>query len=361
HNHMAAGQFYNVAVDDSDPYRVGGGLQDNGSWIGVSENIFETPDSFMGRSGAITNHDWRFVWGGDGFHVAFDPTDRNVIYAESQGGWIGRLHMDTGVHQTLRPQPREGQARFRFNWNAPFFISPHDPTPLYLGGNCVFRLTERGDRWEKISDDLSTGDPDKILAVGSEAETAGTITALAESAVKAGVLWAGTDDGRVHVTADDGGAWRDVTPSRVGGLYVSHISASHHDADTAYVAVDGHRSDVFTPILLMTEDLGHSWVSIVGDLPDGGPPEVIREDPKNPDVLFVGTETGVHMTIDRGVRWIRINGESLPTVPVDDLAIQPREHDLVAGTHGRSIWILDDISPLSQLNTEIVQSPFHAF
>ncbi len=360
-NDVAVGQFYNVAVDMSDPYRVGGGLQDNGTWIGPSETITESRKSYMGRDGAITNQDWQFIWGGDGFHVAFDPTDPNIVYAESQGGYINRIHLDTAEHRVLRPMPKEGQPRFRFNWNTPFFISPHDPTMLYLGGNCVFRLTERGDRWERISDDLSTRDPEKIMAVGSDAETAGSVVALAESVTQAGLLWAGTDDGRVHVTEDGGESWSDVTPPQVRGLYVSRIEPSHHDRDTAYVAVDGHRSDVFEPILLMTTDLGATWTSIVGDLPSNAPPEVVREDHRNADVLYVGTEHAAYVTIDRGGHWVKLNGKTLPTAPVDDLVIHPREQDLVAGTHGRSIYILDDISPLSQLTPEIVASSLHVF
>jgi photosystem II stability/assembly factor-like uncharacterized protein len=361
HDHMAVGQFYNVAVDLSDPYRVGGGLQDNGTWIGPSETLTQSDDDYMGRKGAITNHDWQFIMNGDGFHVAFDPADPNIVYAEWQGGNLGRIHLDTGEQRNLRPSPKEGQARFRFNWNAPFFISPHEPTTLYLGGNFVFRLTERGDRWRRISGDLSSRDPAKIMAVGSAAETAGTVVSLAESPLEPGLLWAGTDDGLIHVTLDAGTTWANVTPPAVNGLYVSRIEPSHHDRDTAYVAVDGHRSDVFDPILLMTADAGKTWTSAAGDLPPDAPPEVVREDLRNPNVLYVGTEHAAYVTIDRGEHWVKLNNETLPTVAVDDLVIHPREHDLVAGTHGRSIYVLDDISPLSQLTPDIVQSEFHVF
>ena len=361
HNHFAAGQFYNVAVDNSDPYRVGGGLQDNGSWIGPSENVFSVQEAFMGRTGAITNHDWTFVNWGDGFHVAFDPHDPNIIYAESQGGWLMRTHLDTGIKRTLKPQAKEGEPRFRFNWNAPFFISPHDSTTLYLGGNYVFRLTERGDQWTRISDDLSTRDINKVTTVGSEAETNGTVVSLAESPLQQGFLWAGTDDGLIHVTTEDGGIWTNVTPPDIEGLYVSKIEPSHHDRETAYVAIDGHRSDHFEPILLMTADAGVTWTSILGDLSSDVPVKVVREDLVNPDVLYIGTERAAYVTIDRGEHWVKLNGKSLPTVAVDDLAIQPREQDLVAGTHGRSIYILDDISPISQLTADVVQSAFHVF
>lgn len=379
HNTMAVGQFYNVGVSMSDPYMVGGGLQDNGTWIGPSETTFNADDGFMGRAGGITNADWRGVWGGDGFHTAFDPTDSNIVYAESQGGYIGRIHLDLGITRTLHPVAREGSTAYRFNWNAPFFISPHDPKVLYLGGNRVFRMSDRGDRYEVISPDLSRLDPEKILTTGSSAESHGTIVALAESPVTRGLLWAGTDDGLVHVSTDGGSTWANVTPAAVNGYYVSKIEASHHDASVAYVSVDGHRSDFFDPILLLTTDMGKTWRSIAGDLPSGsapgvekrggkekrgiigGPVKVIREDLVSRDVLYCGTERGVYFTYDRGDHWIRLNGETLPTVAVDDLVIHQREQDLVAGTHGRSIWILDDISPLSQMTNAVAMKSFHLF
>ena len=361
HNQMAVGQFYNIAVDDADPYRIGGGLQDNGSWIGPSETLMDDSGDFMGRGGGITNGQWQMVWFGDGFHVAFDPTDPNIVYAEAQGGNIARTHLDTGAQYMINPSAKEGEEAFRFNWNAPFVVSPHTPTTLYLGGNKVFRLSDRGDRWQAISPDLTTRDPDIILTTGSSAETAGTVVSLAESPLVEGMIWAGSDDGLVHVTQDGGKTWKDVTPRAVDGRYIAKIEPSRRDAYTAYVAVDGHRSDRFDVILLMTDDAGRSWRSIAGDLPAGAPPKVVREDPKNPDVLYVGTERGAYVTIDRGGHWIRLNADSLPTVPVDDLKIQSRAMDLVAGTHGRSAWVLDDISAISQLTPEIVASDFHVF
>lgn len=367
-NHMSVGQFYNVAVDDSEPYRVGGGLQDNGSWIGPSESIFRDEGGFMGRKGAMTNADWTFVYGGDGFHVAFDPTDDNVVYAEWQGGNLKRVHLDTGKVHDLKPAPKEGEQRFRFNWNAPFILSPHDPRTLYFAGNHVFRLTERGDRWERISPDLSHAKLDMVSAVGSEAETAGTVVTLAESALAEGTIWAGTDDGRLHVTEDGGGAWRDVTPPGAEGLYMACVEASAHDRRRAYVAVDGHRSDDFEPRVFVTDDLGATWrrIDAVGTergLTDGWPARVIREDPRSRDVLYVGTEQGAWVTIDagRGDRggWVRLADESLPNVRVNDLKVHGREMDLVAGTHGRSIWILDDVSALAQLTPEAMDRALH--
>lgn len=365
-NNMAVGEFYNIAIDMSDPYRIGGGLQDNGNWVGVSASNWNVAEDQPGGPAGLSNADWRYIYDGDGYHMAFDPLDHNIVYAEAQGGELARIHLDTARRKLIRPSPKEGQPRHRFNWNSPFFISPHNPTTLYFGGNYVFKLTDRGDRWERISPDLSTRNIEKIETVGSEAETHGTVVSLAESSVVAGLIWAGTDDGLVHVTHDDGKTWGNVTPPQVGGRYISRIEASHHERDTAFVAIDGHRNNDFEPFLVMTADTGRTWTSITGAstddrLPSNDIVKVVREDLHNRNVLFVGTERAAFLSIDRGGHWVKLNGDSLPTVAVDDLAVHPRERDLVAGTHGRSIYILDDASPLSQLTTEVVRSDFHLF
>ncbi len=363
-NSVAVGEFYNINVDMSDPYRVAGGLQDNGSWFGPSATLFDTgPEDPAGAAG-ITNGDWQVFNWGDGFHVAFDPQDPNILYGESQGGVLVRANIATGRRKRIHPSAKEGQPRYRFNWNSPFFVSSHQPTTLYLGGNHVFRLLDRGERWEQISPDLSTRDAEKITTVGSEAETHGTVVSLAESPLAAGMLWAGSDDGLVHLTRDDGRSWSNVTPPQVEGRYISKIEASRHDRETAYVAIDGHRSNDFVPRLVMTTDAGRTWTSVAGDLPTGLSGDVVkcvREDVVNRDVLYVGTERSAFVTIDRGRHWVRLNADTLPTVAVDDLVLHPRERDLVAGTHGRSIWILDDVSCLSQLTPAVVQSEFHLF
>jgi photosystem II stability/assembly factor-like uncharacterized protein len=353
-DNVAVGQFYRIALDGLDPYRIAGGLQDNGSWIGPSETMFQTDDE---SKDGLLNADWRMIYGGDGFTVAFDPTDPNLMYATSQGGFLARIRLDTNVVKLIQPSPREGQERIRFNWNAPFVISPHDPTVLYQGGNKVFKLTGRGDLWFAISGDLSRGEVGKTATVGSDAETYGTVVSLAESPLQKGLLWAGTDDGRLHVTQDEGKSWADVTPKEVGGLYVSRIAPSRHAPSTAYVSVDGHRSDVFRPIVLMTQDFGRTWTGVSGDLPQDEPVDVVLEDLASPSVLYVGAEHGLYVTLDRGRHWVKLNGKSLPPAPVDDLVMHPRERDLVVGTHGRSVYVLDDASMFAQLTQETRSKP----
>ena len=345
-NNLAVGQFYHVDVDMSTPFRVGGGLQDNGSWIGPSAVKFKSGSK---AKPFILKEDWTAVYGGDGFKVAFDPTDGNIVYATSQDGNLGRVDLRTMLTRPLRPAADEGQTKLRWNWDAPFLISRHDPTVLYHAGNKVFKLTGRGDYWYAVSGDLTRRETDKIMTEGSAAESYGTITALAESPLQPGVLWAGSDDGLVHVTFDDGGSWKDVTPKQVGGLYISYLEASHHDKDRAYCAVDGHRSDVFRPLVLLTDNGGRKWRDITGDLPPTSPVRVVREDPGNSDVLYCGTEQAAYVTFDRGKRWLKLGGKSLPTVPVYDLVIHPRDRSLVIATHGRSLWIMDDMAALAEL------------
>ena len=356
-DHLDLGQFYHVAVDTLRPYRVGGGLQDNGSWIGPSATQFRSGSE---NKAGILAEDWRAIYGGDGFRVLFDPVDPNIVYATSQGGNLGRIHLDTQLVAPLKAAADEGQEKLRFNWDAPFLISAHDPTVLYHAGNKVFKLTERGEYWYAISEDLTRREVDKVMSEGSQAETYGTLTALAESPRTVGVLWAGSDDGMVHVTFDDGSQWQDITPKQLKGLYVAHLEASHHDDRTAYCAVDGHRSDVFSPLILMTTNGGGKWQEIQGDLPDGSPVRIVKEDPANADVLYCGTENASYVSLDRGKHWLKLGGKSLPTVPVYDLAYQPLERDLVAGTHGRSIWIMDDVSALAELEA-VKEEALHVF
>lgn len=363
-NNMAAGEFYTVTVDTRDPYWVYGGLQDNQSWGGPSRTRFQV-EQWIGEGGSrgILNDHWFTLGGGDGFYVAVDPRDPDIVYYESQGGSISRVNLRSGKERWIRPSPREGEPRFRFNWNAPFMISPHDPDVLWLGGNHLFRLYEKGDRWERVSPDLTTRDPARMDAVGSAAETFCTITTLDESPVKAGVIWVGTDDGRLWVTKDAGKSWSDLTKNLRGvpaGLWVSRVEASNHDPDVAYVAVDGHRTNDFGVYALVTRDGGRSFTSIAAGLPKHQPVKVIREGLRNPRLLFAGTEFALHASLDGGRSWFELN-EDLPTVAVDDLVIHPREQDLVIATHGRSLYVMDDITPLEQWRDSVSTRPAWLF
>jgi photosystem II stability/assembly factor-like uncharacterized protein len=350
---MAAGQFYRINVDSETPYRICGGLQDNQNWVGPSRT--NTKDG-------IVNSDWISVGGGDGFYCAFDATDPQIVYAESQSGNVQRMDLRTGQVKNLRPEPAEGSAAFRFHWNSPLIASPHDPDVLYLAGNRVFELRARAEHWKMISPDLSTQDAARTTAVGSGAETFGVVYALAQSPVTKGLLWAGTDDGKLWVTENGGTDWTDLSanvPAPSRGQWISRIEPGHADAKVAYLAIDAHRSGEYRPLAYRTGDLGRTWQPIAGDLPADGPVKVVREDPSNPQVLYAGTELGLFASLDRGARWTPIGG--LPTVAVDDLLVHPREKDLVVATHGRSLYILDDVSPLAQLTAEVVARDAHLF
>lgn len=363
-NNMAAGEFYTVTVDNRDPYWVYGGLQDNQSWGGPSRTRFQV-EQWIGEAGSrgILNDHWFTLGGGDGFYVAVDPRDPDIVYYESQGGSISRVNLRSGKERWIRPSNKEGEPRLRFNWNAPFMISPHDPEVLWLGGNHVFRLYERGDRWERVSPDLTTRDPARMDTGGSAAETHCTITTLDESPIRAGLVWAGTDDGKLWVTKDGGKNWSDLTRNLKGvpgGLYISRIEASHHDPDVAYVAIDGHRTNDFGVYALVTRDGGRSWSSIGAGLPKNQPVKVIREGLSNPKLLFAGTEFALHASLDGGKSWFELT-EGLPTAAVDDLVIHPRERDLVIATHGRSLFIVDDITPLEQWRDSVTTQPAWLF
>lgn len=344
-NRFAAGEFYRVNVDLGTPYRICGGLQDNLNWVGPSR----TP-----TKEGILNSDWINVGGGDGFSCVFDPNDPNVVYAESQEGELHRFDLGSGAMKTLKPEPNEGQPRFRFHWNAPLVGSVHEPGVLYLGGNRVFRFVEKGERWSTISPDLTARISDRLEATGSGAETYGIVYTLSESPVKKGMLWAGTDDGKLWVTENAGTNWTDLTgtlPPAVKGEWISRIEAGHKDPAVAYLAVDAHRSGSFAPLAFRTADRGKTWAPIAGGLPGDQPVKVVREDPVNPDVLYAGTEFALFVSVDQGKRWTKLG--ALPTVAVDDILVHPKERDLVIATHGRSLYVIDDLTPLQDLTPEL--------
>lgn len=347
------GEFYRIAVDQSTPYRICGGLQDNVNWVGPSHT--RTKDG-------IVNADWTHIYGGDGFYCIFDADDPEIVYAESQSGYAFRIHLKSGAVKMLRPEPSEGQQAFRFHWNSPLVPSRHHKGMFYLAGNRVFEMTERGEHWKAISPDLSTQDVQKILAVGSGAETYGVVFALSESPVKAGTLWAGTDDGKVWVTENQGEEWTDLTanlPPAAKRQWIARIEASHHDARTAYLAVSAFRSGNYAPLVYRTTDLGKTWQGLAANLPADVPARVVREDPANPSLLYVGTQNGLYVSLDAGKSWTPFGG--LPTVPVDDLVVHARDRDLVIATHGRSLYIADDIRPLQELTPQVMAKAAHLF
>jgi len=353
-NKIPAGEFYRISLDDAKPYfRIAGGLQDNENWVG--------PSAVQSKEG-IRNCDWIALAGGDGFYVLFDPTDRDTFYAESQQGEVHRINLQNGEIRRLRPQPAEGQPLYRFNWNSPMIMSRNKRGVIYLGGNCVFRLTDRMEKYSVISPDLTRNEPGRTNAAGSGAENYGTVFALAESPKRAGLLWAGTDDGRLWVTENDGGKWTELTdnlPEPARGQWVSRIEPSQVDANVAYVATNGYRTGDDRPSILQTADLGKTWNSVTGDLPPADPVEVVREDPVNPRLLYAGTHFGVFASFDQGEHWVRIG--DVPSVRVDDIQIHPRTSDLVIATHGRSIAILDDSVPFREFTSEIAANPAHLF
>jgi photosystem II stability/assembly factor-like uncharacterized protein len=354
-NRIPSGQFYRISLDDSRPfYRIAGGLQDNSNWVG--------PSGVQSKEG-IRNSDWTPFTGADGFYVLFDPTDRDTLYGDNQGGAVHRFNMRTGELRQLRPEAPEGQQRYRFHWNSPLVMSKHKPGVLYLGGNQVFRLTDRAERYAVISPDLTRNDPARTNASGSGAENYGVVFSLAESPVKPGLLWAGTDDGRLWVTDNDGGKWNELTanlPEPARGQWISRIEPGAKDANVAYVAVNAYRAGDDRPMIVRTADGGKSWQSVVGEgLPADAPVEVVREDPVNPRLLYAGTHFGLFASFDQGTHWMKIG--DMPAVRVDDLQIHPRTSDLVIATHGRSIGIIEDTRALRELTPEVAAKSAHLF
>lgn len=339
YENLPLAQFYAVAVDNRKPYRIYGGLQDNGSW--------GMPSIGRGRRG-IQEHEVVRINGGDGFYCAVDPENPDIVYSESQFGRPSRLDLKTLQRKSIRPPRRRGEPSPRYNWMTPIVISPHNARTIYIGSQRLHRSLDRGDNWETISPDLTTDDAAKKKGNVPHC----TITTVSESSVRAGVIWVGTDDGKVWVTQDAGKHWRDVTdhfPDHVRGLWVSRVEASHHDRGTCYVTFTGYREDHFAPYLFVTDDYGGNWTSIAEGLPKS-PVNVVREDPKNKDLLFVGTEQGAWASLDAGDTWHPLD-RGIPTNPVHDLAIQNRECELVAATHGRGFFVLD-FSALRHLDAD---------
>ncbi len=367
-NNVTLSQFYQIFVDDENPYNVLGGLQDNGTWRGPSRTT---------NSAGILKDDWNAITGGDGYYAVPVPGKSNIIYSNLQGGVIFQKDMNTGNTRTIHPYPKitgsAGDAikdhKYRFNWDSPILISPHDPKTVYFGGNVLFKTTDEGYSWEVISPDLTTNDKSKQLTSGGEiyqdntaAEFHCSILTIAESHVQEGVIWVGTDDGNVHITTDGGKKWTDIT-KRISGMpknsWVGKIDASHFDAGTAYIAIDHHRSDDFKPYVFKVTNFGKRSENLSRGLPQNDYVKVVREDSQNSKLLYAGMEHGIYASWDGGKKWSAIMN-NLPPVSVRDIKIQTIENDLVIGTHGRGAWILDDITPLQEMaNTK--SSGLHIF
>ena len=352
-NYMPIGQFYVATYDMRKPYWVYGGLQDNGCWAGPTQST----------RGGVAYFDFYGIGGGDGFHVQVDPDDWTTVYSESQGGALQRLDQKYGGGKFIAPRPPKGE-KYRANWNTPFIISQYNPHTLYFGGNRLHKSVDRGETWHAISPDLSGNDPNKqkpgegsVSPEDTGAETYDTIITIGESPMKQGLLWVGTDDGKVQMTQDDGEHWADVT-NNIKDLppftWVSRVTPSRFVEGRAYATFDGHRSNDYKTYVATTEDYGKTWKWITAGLATSEPCYVIKEGLHNPDLLFLGTETGLYVSFDRGASWMKYKNADWPTVPVYDLDIQPREDEMVIATHGRSIWILP-IGPIDELTKDNMQ------
>ncbi len=384
----AVGQPYHASVDMRRPYFVCTGLQDNGSWCGPSSV----------RNGDILTQDWYRVGGGDGFYTAVDPTDHTMVFAESQNGRIRRVNLATGEQSNVQPrvaserspesnivpEPPEG-TEIRWNWNTPFILSPHNPRVVYAGGNRLFRSMDRGETWTMSSDLTRNLDRDRVEVMGQRNDLPrcnqldrgeecilsrndgvsqfGTIVAVAESPLVPGLLWAGTDDGNIQLSRDGGASWTEVgrnVPGGTRGYYISRVEASHFDPATAFASIDGHRSDDLSPYVFITRDFGQTWQSLTSDLPAYGNVNTIRQDPRNENLLYVGTEFGFYVSRDGGGHWVPFM-DNLPTTRMDDVLVHPRDNDLVLATHGRSVYVMDDITPLQEMTEDVLAADVHLF
>ncbi len=354
-NNLPISQFYHVSVDMADPYHVFGGLQDNSVWMGDSQ-----------YPGGISNSRWENLFGGDGFWAFPDPADADYVYAESQGGYIGRINRKTLEGRAIKPQQNYGEGKLRFNWNAPIHLSPNEKGTIYIGAQFLFRSRDHGQSWDRISPDLTTNDPEKqkqeesggVTVDNSYAEMHTTIYSISESPKDGQTIWAGTDDGNLQVTRDGGKSWTNVVgnvPGLAKSSWVSWVEASLYDAGTAYAAFDRHTYGDMEPHVYKTTDYGKSWTTVVA-AGSGvrGYAHVIKEDTVVPKLLFLGTEFGLWFSRDGGKQWAQYKGHEFPDVAVRDIVVHPRDSDLVVATHGRGIWIVDDITTLRKLSDEVM-------
>ena len=353
-------QFYHISVDDKEPYNVYGGLQDNGSWYGPSSAI-----------GGVRARHWKSIGPGDGFRVLKHPK-KNVIYSEMQGAEnVWRFDVDKSLIKTIQPLQEKGYPKLRFNWNTPMEISSFYPDRFYMGSQFLHKSEDMGDTWEIISPDLTTNDPKKqmqedsggLSADNSGAENHTTIFTIDESPLDPKIIWIGTDDGNIQLSRDGGKKWKDVTPNNKNlpkNTWVYHIEASYHNPGVAYAVFDGHTSGDMTPYAYKTNDYGKTWKNIIDKNEVTGFVRNIQEDYVNPNLLFLGTELGLYITVDGGSKWTRFNN-NMPPVAVHYIDLQKRTNDLVMGTHGRGVIIIDDISPLREIDLTTLNKKLHFF
>lgn len=359
-NNLPISQFYHVSVDDADPFHVYGGLQDNSSWVGDSA-----------FPGGIANSQWENMYGGDGFWMFSDPADSDYLYAEAQGGTIGRVNRHTHQVRSIQPEAGYGE-KLRWNWNTPIALSPNEKGTIYIGAQFLFRTRDHGQSWDRISPDLTTNNPEwqkqeesgGVTVDNSAAETHTTIYSISESPKAPGEIWVGTDDGNVQLTRDDGAHWTNVV-GNIRGVpkysWVSWVQAGHFDAGTAYVAFDRHTYGDMAPYIYMTTDYGKSWRALVTPKDDKGLRgyvHVIKQDTVKPNLLYAGTEFGLWISIDGGGHWAQFKAGEFPAVAVRDIAFQNRDDSLALATHGRGIWIVDDLTPLRALDAKSLDSAF---
>ncbi|HUI31238.1 MAG TPA: hypothetical protein VLX91_13585, partial [Candidatus Acidoferrales bacterium] len=366
-NNLPIGQFYQVAVDNNTPYNLGGGLQDNNAWYGTSHNLYGP---------TITGQNWFILTGGDGEYVVPSPSDPDIVYSESQNGWLSRIDLKTGIQKLLRPYLFDApdmppsQLKYRFNWTTPIAVAANDENEVYLGANVLLKSMDGGTHWEAVSPDLTRNDKSKQIASGgkieldmSGAENFDTILSIGISPFDSNIIWIGTDDGLVQVTLDGGNNWENVSENiphlpEWGRVY--QVEPSSFDKGTCYVTIDFHELDNNKPYVFKTDDFGKSWKSISKGLPEGYPAHVVREDPNKQAFLVLGTDHGLYYSTDDGEQWRDIKS-NCPAASVFDLKFVKQTHDLVVATHGRGIFIFDNITTIEEYNDKVAQEQFHLF